>query len=171
MSFWEILCPFNPTDNLENQDLNIQKNTWTYYHFTNLHHKWQSYNVSFLRHKARQTIFLSFWIVFCSLPYEPRKSKFWKNEKTTRRYYHFTHVYRNWQSYDVWYLRYRVRQTIFFVILDHFLPFYPPNNPKNQNLIKIIIKKNTWRYHHFKIVPQKSWSSAILFLRYGAWWM
>ena len=22
----------------------------------------------------------------------------------------------------------------FFVILDHFVPFYPPNNPKNQNL-------------------------------------
>ena len=24
-----------------------------------------------------------------------------------------------------------------FVILDHFLPFYPPSNPKNQNLKKI----------------------------------
>ena len=24
-----------------------------------------------------------------------------------------------------------------FVILDHFLPFYPPNNPKNQNFDKI----------------------------------
>ena len=25
----------------------------------------------------------------------------------------------------------------FFVILDHFLPFYPPNNPKNQNFEKM----------------------------------
>ena len=25
----------------------------------------------------------------------------------------------------------------FFVILGHFLPFYPPNNPKNQNFGKI----------------------------------
>ena len=24
-----------------------------------------------------------------------------------------------------------------FVILDHFLPFYPPNNPKNQNFEKL----------------------------------
>ena len=53
----------------------------------------------------------------------------------------------------------------FFVILDHFLPFYPSSNPKNQNLEKL--KKNTWRYHHFTIVCHKSWSYAILFLRYG----
>ena len=26
-----------------------------------------------------------------------------------------------------------VRQTNCFVLLDHFLPFYPPNNPENQN--------------------------------------
>ena len=25
----------------------------------------------------------------------------------------------------------------FFVILDHFLPFYPPHNPKNQNFEKM----------------------------------
>ena len=25
----------------------------------------------------------------------------------------------------------------FFVTLDHFLPFYPPNNPKNQNFEKL----------------------------------
>ena len=29
-----------------------------------------------------------------------------------------------------------IRQ-IFFVILDHFLPFYSPNNPKNQNFEKL----------------------------------
>ena len=32
---------------------------------------------------------------------------------------------------------------IFLVILGHFLPFYPPNNPKNQNFEKI---KKTPRY-------------------------
>ena len=122
----------------------------------------------------------------------------------------------------------------FFVILDHFLPFYPPNNPKNLNFKKmkkwprdgIILHmcttnenhmmygywdrnvtnrtwqmyncdfsfwaifcpftpinspknenfkkkkwKNAWRYHHFTHVHQNPWSNAILFLRYGAWWM
>ena len=32
-------------DNLENQNFNIEKNTWRHYHFTHLHHKWQSYDV------------------------------------------------------------------------------------------------------------------------------
>ena len=42
-------------------------------------------------------------------------------------------MYHKWQSYDVWFLRYWTWQTDFFVILDHFLPFYPFNNLKNQN--------------------------------------
>ena len=42
---------------------------------------------------------------------------------------------------------------IIFVILDHFLPFYQPNNPENQNFEKM--KKNTWRYYHFTHVHHK----------------
>ena len=38
----------------------------------------------------------------------------------------------------LWFLRYQAQQTDFFVISDHFLHFYPPNNPKNLNFqIKI----------------------------------
>ena len=34
-------------------------------------------------------------------------------------------------NHDVWFLRYRVRQTKNFAILGHFLPFYlPPNDPE-----------------------------------------
>ena len=40
------------------------------------------------------------------------------------------------QDHDVWFLRYKAK---FFVILP-FLPFDPPNNPKNQNFEKM--KKN-----------------------------
>ena len=44
----------------------------------------------------------------------------------------------------------------FFVILDHFLPFYPPDNPKNQNFEKmkknpgdiIILHMCTTNYNH-----------------------
>ena len=32
---------------------------------------------------------------------------------------------------------YGVQRTEFFVILDHSLSFYPPNNPKNQNFEKM----------------------------------
>ena len=81
--------------------------------------------------------FLLFWTIFCIFtPLTIRKIKTLKKWKK-RRYYHFTQVYHKWQSYDVWFLRYRAWQTEFFVILDNFLPFYPPNNPKNQNFGKM----------------------------------
>ena len=70
--------------------------------------------------------FLSFWTAFCPFTsYKPRKSKFWKNEKSTWRYYHFINVYHKWQSYDKWFQKYGVQWTESFVILNHFLPFYP----------------------------------------------
>ena len=39
--------------------------------------------------------------------------------------YNFLNVYQNGQSYDVWFLRYGGWPTKFFVILYHFLHFYP----------------------------------------------
>ena len=71
------------------------------------------------------------------IPLKPPKIKTLKNEKICWRYYHFTQAYHKWQSYHVWFLRYRARRTEFFVILDYFLPFYPPNNSKNQNFKKM----------------------------------
>ena len=70
-------------------------------------------------------------------PYGPRKSKFCKNEHHNWRYYHFTNAYYKWQPHDVWFLRYEVQQTEFFVVLDCFLPFYPTNNLKNKNFEKL----------------------------------
>ena len=69
--------------------------------------------------------------------YNPKNKNFEKMKKNTWRYYHFKHVYHKWQSYDVCFLRYWGRQTEFFVILDNFLPLYPPNNLKNQNFQKM----------------------------------
>ena len=46
-------------------------------------------------------------------------------------------MYHKWQSHDAWFLRYGAWRTKFFVILDHFLLFYPPKNPKNQNFEKV----------------------------------
>ena len=65
-------------------------------YFTNLHHKWQSYDILFLRYGARDIIFCHSGPFFALLPpYGQRKSKFWKNEKNTWIYYHFTSVYLN----------------------------------------------------------------------------
>ena len=93
------------------------------------------------------------WIKILKQTEQPKKLKFWKTEKPICRYYYFTHVYNKWQSYDVWFLRYGAWRTQFFVILDCFLPLYPPNNPKNQNFEKM--KKNIWIYYHFTHIYHK----------------
>ena len=79
--------------------------------------------------RCDRQIFLSFWAIFC--PCTPKKTKFWKNEKNTWRYYHFTHVYHKWQSCDIWFVRYGAQQTEFFAFWTIFCSFTcPPNNPK-----------------------------------------
>ena len=53
-----------------------------------------------------------------------------------------------------------------FVILDHFLPFYPPNNPKNQNFEKlkkthediIILHMHTINDNHVMHGPTDGWT-------------
>ena len=48
----------------------------------------------------------SFWTIFCPfIPLTTQKSKFWKNEKNTWRYYHFTHLHHKRQSHDARFLR------------------------------------------------------------------
>ena len=66
----------------------------------------------------------------------PKNQNFENNENNCWRYHHFTHVYQKPQLYEVQFPRYRVSQTKKFIILGHFLPFYPPNNLKNQNFEK-----------------------------------
>ena len=123
----------------------------------NDHHICGSWNMQ----QNRQN-FLSILVIFALLP--PNNLEI--NETNFSRYYHFTRVYHEWQSYDVWFLRYDVRQTELFVILGHFLSFYPNKNLENQNFEKM---EKKWRYRPFTQVQHKSWSYAILFLRYGVW--
>ena len=62
-------------------------------------------------------------------------------------------MYHKWQSYDIWLLRYQPQQTDFFVILSHFLPFYPPKGPKRKTKpgdlqFIIILQKRTKNHDH-----------------------
>ena len=104
------------------------------------------HDLQFLRYRAKNTEIGNFRSFFC--PFTHLKTpniKILKCEKICWRYHHmFTKnqnhmmyvvwmmLYEWWQIYqllyDVWFLRYRVRQTEFFAILGHFLPFYhlPP---------------------------------------------
>ena len=84
LSLWAIFCPFSPLDNLENQNFNNEKNTWIYYHFTHLHHKWLSYDVWFLRYGAQQTQFFVILDCFCPItPLATQKLKILKKWKKT----------------------------------------------------------------------------------------
>ena len=121
-----------------------------------MYQKSQSYDVQLLSYGVRQAEF--FVILGHFLPFQPPdnlENQNFKIKKNTWRYYHFTHVYHKWQSYDVWFLRYEAWWTEFFVILDCFLPFYRTNNPKNQNFEKlkktpgdIILHMSTINYNH-----------------------
>ena len=46
-----------------------EKHAWRYYHFTQVYHKWQSYDLWFLRCEAQQTKFFVIWAIFC--PFTP----------------------------------------------------------------------------------------------------
>ena len=73
-------------------------------------------------------------------PFTPLKTPKIKILKNEKKHMEIISFYHKLQSYDVWFLRYGVRHTEFFVTLDCFLPFYPPTNPENQNFEKM--KKN-----------------------------
>ena len=61
------------------------------------------------------------------------------------------------------------RCNCYFLFWAIFFPFTPLTWPKNENFKKM--KTNILRYHQFTKMYQKSWSRAILFLRYGTWQM
>ena len=59
-------------------------------------------------------------------------------------------MYHKWRSYDVWFLRYKVWQTEFFVIWVIFCPLLTTRK------IKILKKwKKIWRYYHFTLEYHK----------------
>ena len=58
--------------------------------------------------------------------YWPQKSKFGKNEENAQiYYYHLTHLYHKWKSYDVCFFRYGMQQTEFLSFWAIFCLFTP----------------------------------------------
>ena len=101
---------------------------------------------------SRQTKTFVIWSYFCLYtPLKIQKIKILKKWKTLLEI-SFTQVYHKWQSYDIWFLRYQMQQTNFFVIFGHFLAFYAPKAQK----IKI---SKSWKKHleissFYTIVPK-----------------
>ena len=155
MSFWAIFLPFDPPNNAKSQNFEKIKKSLKILSFYICVPQMtiMVYGSWYIKHDRQN--FLSFWAI-------SRKSKFWKNEKSSWRCFHLHKctINDNHMIYGFWDIN--CNRQIFLVIFGHFLPFYPPKMKISQNW-----KKNTWRYHHFTQVFQKSWSQAILFLRHG----
>ena len=95
LSTWTLFCPSMtyPTEKSKFlQKLKKCLEILTFYR--NVYHKWQSYDLWFLRYGARWTEF--FFILDCLLPFylsnNPKNQNFEKSEKNTWRCHHFTHV-------------------------------------------------------------------------------
>ena len=69
LSFWTVFCIFTPLTIWKIKILKKWKDAWKYYHFTYMYHKWQSYDVCFLRYGRCQTeFFCHFGLFFALLP-------------------------------------------------------------------------------------------------------
>ena len=113
---------------------------------------------------------LSFWTIFCPLtPLTAWKIKIlkkWKKKHGDIIILQKCTINDNHMIYGSWDMKHE-RDNFLSFWTTVFCPF-TPNNVKNQIFLK---NEKTWRYHHFTIVYQESWSYAILFLRYGMWQM
>ena len=102
------------------------------YHKSRSYDKYGSWNISCDRNFCHFLPFLAL-----SAPLTTWKIKTSRLKRKHLEIFSFYTLHHKWQSYDVWFLRYWERQTIFFVILDHFFLFYTPNNLQNQNYAKM----------------------------------
>ena len=111
---------------------------------------------------------LSFWTIFCPLtPLTAWKIKIlkkWKKKHGDIIILQKCTINDNHMIYGSWVMKHDTQ---------NFLPFWTvfcPFTLLTTQKIKILKnwKEKAWRYYHFTHVYQKSWSCAILFLKYGA---
>ena len=135
-----------------------------------MYHKWQPYDIWFLRYEPRKTEF--FVILGHFLPLTSPKIKIFKKiikKRNTWRNNHLTQaepkimiicytVSEKWHMTDLTFI---FHFCLFFALLS-------PCSLKNENFKKI---KTHLEIHRFTQVYHKSWLYAILFLRHGAWLM
>ena len=127
---WTLKNPKN-----QNFEKKMKKNCWKYHHLLHAYQKPQSYEVQFLRYGVRQ-IFLVILDPF--LPFNPppplknpENLNFEKMKKSIWRYHHFELVQ---QKTIKWCMLTQMWSAtgIIFVILGHFLLFYPTIDPENK---------------------------------------
>ena len=116
----------------------------------------------------RCNCYFSFWAIFCPFnllaAQKLKISKKWKRLEILSFYTSVPKIMIICYTVpEIWHMMY-------VIVIFHFGLFFWPFIPLTAQKIKISKKwKNTWRYHHFTQVYQKSY--VTLFLRYGTWQM
>ena len=140
-----------------------KKSTWIYDQFTYVHQKLLWDDLQFLRYGGwKMELLILIWgyllPFYLSNSLKNKNLKKWKKKKKKNknfkklkkkkkkkknwRYHHFTHMYQNLLSDDLWFLRYRTWQMeLRVLILGYFSLFYPFNSLNNQIFEKM--KKNS----------------------------
>ena len=123
--------------------------------------------VLFLRYKAKQSFFviLSHFLHF-DPPNRPKNQDFeeMKNTSADIIISHLCNTNDDHMMYGSWGIGRNKQNFLSFWAI--FCPF----NPLSTQKIKVLKKneRDAWNYHNFTQMYQKSYSYAILFLRYGA---
>ena len=113
-SFWAIFCPFTP---IAVQKIKIFKKWKKHVEISSFYTCVPKimiicYTVPEIWCVTDVIVIFHFGLFFALLLQQPKNSKFWKNEKNSWRYHHFTYVYQKLWSNDVWFLRYGAHQQI-----------------------------------------------------------
>ena len=147
LSFWAIFYPLTLLTTRKIKILKNEKNSWRYHNLIKCTKNDNHLIYSFWDMQCKRHNFLSFWVIFTLLPHlQPKKSKFWKNEKNTWRYISscYTSVPKMsiicYTVPGIWHVMDVIFYFSFWVIFCPIAPLTPQ---------KIIIKKkwkeNAWR--------------------------
>ena len=126
------MCPFTPLPpkNPKNQNFEKMKNNCWRYYFTHVYQKSQSYDVWFLRYWVRH--FLPFY------PSNDHENQNFEKMKTKCLEILSFYTYMCIIHEDhVWFLKYKVWQTMFCPFGQFFALSPPPDDPENQNFGKL----------------------------------
>ena len=138
LSFWTIFCPFTPYAPRKPDFWKNERCMWRYCNCTNVYHKWVTWCMVPEIWNATDRISCHFGQFFAFLP-PPNNPKNQNFEKLKKRpggiiILHTCTINDNHMMYSSWDMKYD-RQN-FLSLWTVFLPFYYPNNPKNQNFEK-----------------------------------
>ena len=159
LSFWTIFCPFTPYAPRKPDFWKNERCMWRYCNCTNVYHKWVTWCMVPEIWNATDRISCHFGPFFAFLPPPPpppaptpNNPKNQNFEKLKKRpggiiILQTCTINDNHMMYSSWDMKYD-RQN-FLSLWTVFLPFYYPNNPKNQNFEKNETK--VCRYHFTRV--------------------